>query len=66
MVIYRSSDGKVTTIDSRETAPAAMTPTSFMESGAPLPFNDARYSGLSVGVPGTVEGWAQALERFGR
>ena len=50
MVIYRSSDGKVTTIDSRETAPAAMTPTSFMESGAPLPFNDARYSGLSVGV----------------
>jgi gamma-glutamyltranspeptidase/glutathione hydrolase len=65
MVIYRSSDGKVTTIDSRETAPAAMTPTSFMEAGAPLPFNDARYSGLSVGVPGTVEGWAQALEHYG-
>ena len=65
MVIYRSSDGKVTTIDSHETAPAAMTPTSFMEAGAPLPFNDARYSGLSVSVPGTVEGWAQALERYG-
>jgi gamma-glutamyltranspeptidase/glutathione hydrolase len=65
MVIYRASDGKVTTIDHRETAPAAMTSTSFWENGAPLPFNDARYSGLSVGVPGTVEGWADALERYG-
>jgi gamma-glutamyltranspeptidase / glutathione hydrolase len=65
MVVYRASDGKVTTIDHRETAPAAMTPTSFWENGAPLPFNDARYSGLSVGVPGTVQGWANALERYG-
>jgi gamma-glutamyltranspeptidase / glutathione hydrolase len=65
MVIYRASDGKVTTIDSRETAPAAMTPTSFIENNSPLPFEAARYSGLSVGVPGTVEGWAQALERYG-
>ena len=31
----------------------------------PLPFNDARYSGLSVGVPGTVETWADALEDYG-
>ena len=31
----------------------------------PLPFNDARYSGLSVGVPGTVETWADALEKYG-
>jgi gamma-glutamyltranspeptidase/glutathione hydrolase len=65
MVIYRASDGKVTTIDHRETAPAAMTPTSFWENGVPLPFNDARYSGLSVGVPGTVEGWTEALEQYG-
>ena len=34
-------------------------PESFWENGTPLPFNDARYSGLSVGVPGTVEGWAR-------
>jgi len=65
MVLYDASDGEVTTIDHRETAPAAMTPTSFFENGSPLPFNDARYSGLSVGVPGTVLGWANALERYG-
>jgi gamma-glutamyltranspeptidase/glutathione hydrolase len=65
MVVYRASDGKVTTIDHRETAPAAMTPTSFWENGVPLPFNDARFSGLSVGVPGTVAGWAEALESYG-
>ena len=28
----------------------------------PLPFNDARFSGLSAGVPGTVRGWDEALE----
>jgi gamma-glutamyltranspeptidase/glutathione hydrolase len=65
MVIYRASDGKVTTIDARETAPVAMRPDSFMENGTPLPFNDARWSGLSVGVPGTVRGWNVALGRYG-
>jgi gamma-glutamyltranspeptidase/glutathione hydrolase len=65
MVVYQASTGKVTTIDHRETAPDAMTPTSFRENGVLLPFNDARYSGLSVGVPGTVQGWANALERYG-
>jgi gamma-glutamyltranspeptidase / glutathione hydrolase len=65
MVVYRARDGKITTIDHRERAPAAMQPDSFFENGAPLPFNNARYSGLSVGVPGTVLGWADALERYG-
>lgn len=65
MVIHRASDGLVTTIDHREKAPAAMGPMSFFETGRPLAFNDARYSGLSAGVPGTVAGWATALERYG-
>ena len=65
MVIYRASDGSVTTIDAREKAPAAMPPGAFLENGAPLPFNSARYSGLSVGVPGTVRGWNVALQDFG-
>ena len=64
-MVVRTADGKVTTIDGRETAPQAMRPDSFWESGAPLPFNDARFSGLSAGVPGTVDTWDEALRRFG-
>ena len=64
-LVLRTADGAVTTLDGRETAAAAMHPMSFWENGVPLPFNDARYSGLSVGVPGTVETWVDALEKFG-
>src|SRR5688572_12781134 len=65
MTIYRAKDRSVHTIDHREAAPATMRPDSFFANGAVLPFNDARYSGLSVGVPGTVRGWKEALRRFG-
>lgn len=65
MVVYRASDGTVTTIDHRETAPSAMRPDSFWEGGTPLTFTQARWSGLSAGVPGTVRGWNEALSRFG-
>jgi gamma-glutamyltranspeptidase/glutathione hydrolase len=65
MTIYRANNGSVTTIDHRETAPEAMHPQSFFEGGAPLAFNDARFSGLSAGVPGTVRGWSRALSRYG-
>jgi gamma-glutamyltranspeptidase/glutathione hydrolase len=64
-MVIRTPAGKVTTIDGRETAPAAMQPTSFMENGTPLPFSDARYSGLSAGVPGTVDTWDEALRKYG-
>jgi gamma-glutamyltranspeptidase/glutathione hydrolase len=64
-MVIRTSRGQVTTIDSRETAPARMRPDSFFENGAPLPFAEARWSGLSAGVPGTVAGWERALDRYG-
>jgi gamma-glutamyltranspeptidase/glutathione hydrolase len=63
--VIRTPGGKVTTIDSREEGPRAMWPGSFMENGAPLPFAEARWSGLSAGVPGTVAGWNRALRRYG-
>jgi gamma-glutamyltranspeptidase/glutathione hydrolase len=65
MVSYDAGEGEVTTNDHRERAPRAMVPDSFFENGAPLAFSDARYSGLSVGVPGTVSGWARELRRHG-
>jgi gamma-glutamyltranspeptidase / glutathione hydrolase len=67
MVVYRASDGSVSTIDSRETAPAAFRPDSFIDpsTGQPIPFDQRVTSGLGVGVPGTVRGWDQALDEFG-
>jgi gamma-glutamyltranspeptidase/glutathione hydrolase len=64
-MVIRPRHGKVTTIDGRETASEAMTPTSFWENGVPLPFNDARWSGMSVGVPGTPATWEEALKKYG-
>jgi gamma-glutamyltranspeptidase / glutathione hydrolase len=64
-LLLRKPGGTMTSIDHRETAPAAMQVDSFWENGAPLPFTPARYSGLSVGVPGTVAGWSHALRRYG-
>ena len=65
MLIQERGEKKPITIDHREKAPAAMKPDSFWENGAPLAFNAARYSGLSVGVPGTVAGWERALKKHG-
>ena len=67
MVVYRASDGSVSTIDSRETAPAAFRPDSFIDpaTGQPIPFDQRVTGGLGVGVPGTVRSWEQALDEFG-
>jgi len=64
-MVIRTSKGKVTTIDGREESPRAMRPNSFMENGAPLAFNEARYTGLSAGIPGTPATWQLALKRYG-
>ena len=65
MVIHLAKDNKNTAIDYRETAPAAATPTMFLDAqGNPDPVK-SRDSGLSVGVPGTVAGLAMAAEKYG-
>jgi gamma-glutamyltranspeptidase/glutathione hydrolase len=67
MVVYDASKDRVSTIDSRETAPAAFQPNSFIDpdTGEPIPIDERVTSGLGVGVPGTIRGWEQALRRFG-
>src|SRR5471032_2943100 len=65
MVIYLAKDQRVITIDHRETAPASFTPTVFQENGKDLDFETVVASGMSVGVPGTVRGWDEALRRYG-
>src|SRR5919199_1261814 len=66
-MVIRTPKGKVTTIDGRETAPESMRSDVFIDpaTGAPLAFNDARFSGLSPGVPGTPATWSKALRKFG-
>ena len=65
MVVYLARDKRVITIDHRETAPASFSPTVFLENGRAIDFDTAVASGASVGVPGTVRGWHEALERYG-
>jgi gamma-glutamyltranspeptidase/glutathione hydrolase len=67
LVYFDAATGEVTTIDGRETAPAEMNEASFIDSatGMAYPFFDVVYSGLSVGVPGTLATWEAALDRFG-
>ncbi len=66
-VFYDARSGKVSTIDGREAAPAAMTADAFVDpaTGAPYAFQEARVSGISVGVPGTLATWQAALQRWG-
>ncbi|NVM76192.1 gamma-glutamyltranspeptidase/glutathione hydrolase [Duganella sp. SG902] len=65
MVIYLAKEKRVITIDHRETAPASFTPTVFLKDGKELDFEQVVASGRSVGVPGTVRGWHEALDRYG-
>jgi gamma-glutamyltranspeptidase/glutathione hydrolase len=64
-VYYDARTRRVHTVDGRETAPAAMQSDAFAPGGVPLPFAEAVTSGLSVGVPGTLATWQEALDRWG-
>ena len=65
-VYYDAKTGRISTLDGRETGPASLRENSFTTpAGAPLPFDAARGSGLSVGVPGTLKTWQGALARWG-
>ncbi|MBN8293372.1 gamma-glutamyltransferase [Rhodobacter sp. NTK016B] len=67
LVWYDSATRSITTLDGRETAPMAATPTLFQdENGAPLQFFDAVVGGLSVGAPGTPALLEAAHRRWGR
>jgi gamma-glutamyltranspeptidase/glutathione hydrolase len=69
-MVIRRADGKVTTIDGRETAPKAFPENAFIDPATGQPYASSRFtelatSGLSAGVPGTVATWEMALDKFG-
>jgi gamma-glutamyltranspeptidase/glutathione hydrolase len=66
-VSHAGKTGKVTTIDARETAPAAANPRWFYGTdGQPLSHQDAVPGGRSVGVPGALRGMALAHRQSGK
>jgi gamma-glutamyltranspeptidase/glutathione hydrolase len=68
LVYYDARTHQVSTIDGRETTPAADGETMFVDpaTGRPYAFPAAVTSGLSVGVPGNLATWQRALQRWGR
>jgi len=64
-LVYRQADGRVSTLDYRETAPAAATRDMFADSVA----HAERWSvvgGKAAGIPGEVAGLWEMHRRFGR
>jgi len=64
MVIHLA-DGRDTAIDYREVAPAATTAQVFLDEAGNVDPQKSRFTGLAIGVPGTVAGLALAHERYG-
>ena len=67
MVHWDEAERTLTTLDGRETAPAAATPDRFLGAdGKPMQFYDAVVGGRSVGVPGTLRLLDAAHKRWGK
>lgn len=67
LVHLDAQTGEVTVLNGREKAPAGATPTMFLdETGKPLPFRQAVWSGRSTGVPGVMRMLEQAHGRLGK
>lgn len=67
LVWYDAATGKLTTLDGRETAPAAATPKLFIDiDGKPLDFMVAVVGGRSVGTPGVPRLLETLHRKFGK
>jgi len=64
--VLGAPDGRIETLDGRETAPMAATGTWFFRDGQPLSIRDAIPGGRSVGVPGNLRLAAKAHGEHGR
>ncbi len=67
LVFYDARSGRVRTIDGREAAPVTMQQNAFVnpDTGLPFDFQEARVSGISAGVPGSLATWDAALRHWG-
>ena len=65
MMVHMAGGGDTVAIDYREMAPAGATQDMYLDASGNVDKQRARFSYLSVGVPGTVAGMALALEKYG-
>src|SRR5438477_3641791 len=65
-MVIRFPDGRATTIDFREAAPRRATPDMFVDSTGNYSYHIHHETYKSVGVPGTVAGFALAHQKYGR
>ena len=65
MMIHHAKRGETVAIDYREMAPAGASRDMFLNAAGNVDKKRARFSHLSVGVPGTPAGLLLALEQFG-
>ena len=65
MMVHMVEPGETVAIDYREMAPAAATRDMYLDASGKVDKQRARFSRLSIGVPGTVAGLALALEKYG-
>jgi gamma-glutamyltranspeptidase/glutathione hydrolase len=65
MVIHLAEGSRNIAIDYRETAPAATTRDTYLDSTGVADPRKSRDIGLAIGVPGTVAGLALAHEKYG-
>ena len=66
LMYYDAEADETLILNSRERAPAGATPDMFLyDHGDPIPFAERATGGKAVGVPGTLKGLEEALERWG-
>lgn len=66
LMYYDAEADETIILNSRERAPAGATPDMFLnEQGEPVPFAERATGGKAVGVPGTLKGLEEALNKWG-
>jgi gamma-glutamyltranspeptidase/glutathione hydrolase len=65
MMVRMAESGEVQAVDYREKAPRASTPTMFLDPEGEVDREKSGVGYLVIGVPGTVRGFWEAMERFG-
>lgn len=64
MMIHMADSGETEALDYREMAPAAAFKDMFLNDEGNPDKQKSRYSGLAIGVPGTVAGFEAAFEKY--